>query len=263
MPEGHTIHRVARDHNKLFAGHVLEVSSPQGRFEEGAAELNGKRLETVEALGKHLCYHWENDLRLHIHLGLYGKFRVHKQSPLPEPRGAVRLRVVASEAAFDLNGPNCCELLTPDEWQAHVDRLGADPLRKDADSERAWQRISKSRAAIGTLLLNQEVIAGVGNIYRAEALHALSIHPERAGKDLDRSEFDELWQLLVDLLTLGVKYNKIIVTDPKVVGKPYGRMQREERLRIYKKPICPDCGTNVEMWELAARKIYACTVCQS
>lgn len=271
MPEGHTIHRVARDHTKLFAGEKLIVSSPQGRFEEGAKQLTGKKLQQIEAIGKHLFYVWQGKPGtkrvLHIHLGLYGKFRVHKKrlpdGDWPEPRGAVRLRLVGNAAAFDLNGPNCCELLTPAEQLLHFDRLGPDPLRDDADPERAWERIHKSRAAIGGLLLNQEVIAGVGNIYRAEVLHLLGIHPDRPGKEIERDEFDQLWKLLIELLTIGMKHNRIIISDPQQIGKPRSRMNRDERLRIYKKPNCPDCGTAIEMWTQAARKIFACPVCQS
>lgn len=192
MPEGHTIHRLAQDHTRDFAGQKLKVSSPQGRFIDGAKLLSGKKLTTVEACGKHLFYRWSGKRTLHIHLGLYGKFRRHKL-PVPEPRGAVRLRVIGQELAFDLNGPNCCELLTDKEVDAVFNRLGPDPLRADADPERVWKRMSRSRAAIGGLLLNQAVIAGVGNVYRAEALHLLGIDPERPGNSLSRNEFDALW----------------------------------------------------------------------
>ncbi|MEM6331080.1 MAG: DNA-formamidopyrimidine glycosylase family protein, partial [Planctomycetota bacterium] len=75
MPEGHTIHRLARDHNRDLAGQKLRVSSPQGRFEEGAAQLDGRKLIDVDAHGKHLGYRFTGGHVVHIHLGLYGKFR--------------------------------------------------------------------------------------------------------------------------------------------------------------------------------------------
>ena len=261
MPEGHTIHRVARDHHKRYRRQQLAVSSPQGRFKAGAKKIDGATLDRVEAYGKHLFYWWEAGRVLHIHLGLYGKFRDHR-SPPPDPRGAVRLRVVGETHAFDLNGPTACELITPEQQSTIVGRLGADPLRKDADVERAWMRIKRSRAAIGKLLLDQSVIAGVGNVYRAEALFVNRLAPERAGNTLDRKQFDLLWQTLVDLLRIGVKYNRIITTDPDEVGKPPSRMNRSERLLCYKKDVCPNCQTSIKTWELGARKIYACPACQ-
>jgi endonuclease-8 len=260
VPEGHTIHRVAADHNRHFAGQRLEARSPQGRFAAGARTLNGRVLKTVEAYGKHLLYRWEGKT-LHIHLGLYGKFRLHK-CPVPEPRGEVRLRVVGDARGFDLNGPTACELYSRQDETRLLERLGADPLRPDADCERLWERLSRSRSAIGTLLMNQSVIAGVGNVYRSEVLHLLHINPNRIASTLTRSEFDEMWKLIVELLKIGKRYNRIIIADPEDVGKPRSRMNRNERLLVYKQSACSTCSTPITSWTLAARKVFACPVCQ-
>jgi endonuclease-8 len=261
MPEGHTTHRVARDHKRWYAGQALKVSSPQGRFRAGARKLNELELEKVEAFGKHLFYYWNGGAILHIHLGLYGRFHQH-HAPPPKPRGAVRLRVIGDQYAFDLNGPNTCELLTPQQRDNVTDRLGPDPLRRGADRDLAWEAIRNSRAAIGTLLLDQSIIAGIGNVFRAEVLHIHRIHPDRRGNQILRTEFDAIWQSLTDLLKIGVKYDRIITADPAAIGKTLGRMQGSERLRVYKHETCGGCGNAIETWELGARKIYACTVCQ-
>ncbi len=262
MPEGHTIHRVARDHQRCFVGQSLEISSPQGRFRAGAKKLHGSVLEKVDAHGKHLFYWWDANRILHVHLGLYGKFRNHRCPP-PQPRGAVRLRVVGETHAFDLNGPTACEIITLKAHTALTGRLGQDPLRRDADPQCAWDRIHRSRSAIGKLLLDQSVIAGVGNVYRAEALYATRIHPDRPGKEVAREEFDALWDTLTEWLKIGVKYNRIITVDTKEAGKPPGRLKREERLMIYKRSFCPDCEAEIAVWNSGARKIYACILCQT
>ena len=259
MPEGHTLHRIARDHSKWFAGQKVSVSSPQGRFAEEAKKLSGKKIRAVEAFGKHLIYRFPHQT-LHIHLGLYGKFRLHKNPP-PQPRGAVRVRMIGDERSFDLNGPNRCELLTTSEFDALIERIGPDPLRDDADPERAWKRISNSRAAIGTLLLNQKVIAGIGNIFRAEILHLLAIHPHRQGNQITRDEFDQIWELTTRLMKTG-RYNRIITVDPDQQPKALSRLRSSERLNIYKKPTCPRCDADVYYWDLGNRTIYACDRCQ-
>jgi endonuclease-8 len=261
MPEGHTIHRLARDQTRDFVGERLAVSSPQGRFQAGARRLDGRRLERIEAYGKHLFYWWEAGPVLHVHLGLYGKFRRHRTPP-PEPRGAVRLRAVGAEHAFDLNGPAACEVLDADGRDRIAARLGQDPLRPDADREVARRRVCRSRALIGRLLLNQTVIAGVGNIFRAEALFSTGIHPERPGSSLDDGEFEALWETLTSMLRVGVRYNRIITSDPKVIGKPPSRMRGGERFQIYGKERCPCCDGQIKAWELAARTVYACGRCQ-
>ncbi|MEM8945715.1 MAG: DNA-formamidopyrimidine glycosylase family protein [Planctomycetota bacterium] len=262
MPEGHTVHRIASDHIRDFAGEALAVSSPQGRFAGDARKLDGRVLESVEAHGKHFCYRWEGNRLWHVHLGLYGKFRRHKTPP-PDPRGQVRVRVIGERFAFDLNGPNACHVISTREWAEIQARLGPDPLRGDADPDRVWQRVHKSRAAIGTLLMNQSVVAGVGNIYRTEVLFLLGIHPERPGNEIDRTEFDALWKTIVRLMKIGKRYNRIIIADPREVGKPLGRMNRDERLLIYKRDWCPRCENMIEAWKLGGRTVFACPACQN
>jgi len=261
MPEGHTIHRIARDHQKWFAGQKLIVTSPQGRFEDEAQRVSGKKLREVTAHGKHLFYHWNRNLIGHIHLGLYGKFRVHK-NPAPEPRGAVRVRMIGEAKSFDLNGPNCCEIITQKKHDELRLRLGEDPLRADASAELVWQKIQKSRSAIGSLLLNQSVIAGVGNVYRAEILFLLGIHPQLQANELERATFDKMWKLTVELLQIGVKHNRIITAGFDATGKVPKRLKSSERLNIYKRAHCPSCDAPVKTWQLANRKMYACGKCQ-
>jgi endonuclease-8 len=261
MPEGHTIHRIARDHQKWFAGQKLIVSSPQGRFKDEAAKISGKQLREVTAHGKHLFYHWNRNLFTHVHLGLYGKFRLHKNPP-PEPRGAVRVRMIGAERSFDLNGPNCCELIDKKTLEGLRARLGQDPLRDDASPEAVWQKMQKSRSAIGSLLLNQSVIAGVGNVYRAEILFLLGIHPQLPANEIERETFDELWELTVELLQIGVKHDRIITAGIDASGRVPKRLKASERLNIYKRSNCPTCESSVKAWELANRKMYACGKCQ-
>ncbi|MDG1895354.1 MAG: hypothetical protein P8J37_10630 [Fuerstiella sp.] len=96
------------------------------------------------------------------------------------------MRVIGEKTAFDLNGPTACELLSGVKVKALRSRLGVDPLRQDADPDKAWERISGSRSPIGTLLMNQTIIAGVGNVYRSEVLHLLNIHSNTTGSGITR-----------------------------------------------------------------------------
>lgn len=261
MPEGHTIHRIARDHQKWFAGQKLIVTSPQGRFEEEADRVSGKKLREVSAHGKHLFYHWNRNLIGHIHLGLYGKFRLHK-NPAPEPRGAVRVRMIGEVKSFDLNGPNCCELIDATQFKTLKLRLGEDPLRDDANAEHVWGKMRKSRSAIGSVLLNQSVIAGVGNVYRAEILFLLGIHPQLPANEINRDTFDQMWDLTGELLRIGVKHNRIITAGFEVNGKVPKKLKASERLNVYKRSNCPQCNSLIKTWQLANRKMYACGECQ-
>ncbi len=241
----------------MLLGHVLDVSSPQGRFSEGAVALDGQRCTGVEAFGKHLIYRFENGFALHIHLGLFGKFRVAKL-PAAEPKGEVRVRMVSASHVVDINGPNTCDVLNLAELLTLTSRIGPDVLRQDADPDKAWARIVKSRVSIGQLLMDQSVMAGIGNIYRSEILWRQGVHPQRPGKDIAREEFDRLWADAVQLLEIGVKNNAIITID----GVKKSTSRYGERVNIFNKPQCPACAGEIRAFEIATRRAFVCEACQ-
>ncbi|HZB49921.1 MAG TPA: DNA-formamidopyrimidine glycosylase family protein [Mycobacteriales bacterium] len=260
MPEGHTIHRLAREHNRLLVGHPVRATSPQGRFADGAARIDGRVLERTDAHGKHL-FHRYGDLWLHVHLGLYGKFSTGTLPP-PEPRGALRLRLLADDHWVDLRGPTACEVLSPPEVTAIRARLGPDPLRRDADAARAWARLSRSRVAIGALLMDQTVLAGIGNVYRAEILYRHRVEPHRPGRDLPRTTWDELWPDLVTLMRAGVRAGRIVTTRP--ADRPGGRLTRDKAHYVYRRAglPCRVCGTEVRTEVMVGRNLFWCPTCQ-
>ncbi len=184
MPEGHTLHRLARLHQRKFGRAPVIVSSPQGRFADGAAAVSGRVLKKASAWGKHLFHHYEGGRVVHVHLGLYGTFS-EVALPMPLPVGQVRMRMVGTEFGTDLRGPTVCEVIDEAEVDDVIARLGPDPLRRDADGSLAWARITKSRRPIGALLMDQTVIAGVGNVYRSELLFRHRIDPYRPGVNVD------------------------------------------------------------------------------
>ncbi|HZE18004.1 MAG TPA: DNA-formamidopyrimidine glycosylase family protein, partial [Mycobacterium sp.] len=95
MPEGHTLHRLARLHQRRFAGAPVSVSSPQGRFTESAVAVDGRVLRRATAWGKHLFHHYADGPTVHVHLGLYGSFTEWARPPdmaMPAPVGQVRMR---------------------------------------------------------------------------------------------------------------------------------------------------------------------------
>jgi endonuclease-8 len=261
VPEGHTIHRLARDLRSTLRGAPVRVSSPQGRFEAGAAALDGRQLERADAWGKYLFCDFGTGEVLHVHLGLIGKFR-QRPSPPPDPTGAVRLRLEGEHATWDLSGPTRCELISPDEQARIVGRLGADPLRRDADVAAARERIARSSTPIGTLVLDQSVIAGIGNVYRAELLFLCGIHPAREARSLTDDELGELWTRAVELLRVGVRLGRIVTTEPDEIGRSRGRMRDDERLYVYHREICRRCGTEIATLVLGGRPIWFCPTCQ-
>jgi len=263
MPEGHTIHRLARRHAKLLGGQTVRASSPQGRFADGAALIDGHTLESTDAYGKHLFHRYARDLWLHIHLGLYGKF-TDGALPAPEPRGALRVRLQGDETWLDLRGPITCEVITRAEKDAVTAALGPDPLRPNADPGLAAAKLARSRTALGALLMNQTVLAGVGNVYRAEILFRHGVHPYLAGRDLEPVVWLDMWEDLVRLMRHGVRTGKIITTDPDDRERRSGPARRVDAHYVYRRTgePCRRCDTPIAHAVMVTRNLFWCPRCQ-
>jgi len=262
VPEGHTIHRLAREHRALLVGRTVRVSSPQGRFAAGAALLDGREVTRVEPYGKHLWYHFAGRL-LHVHLGLYGKWAAGPP-PAPEPRGALRVRLTTEQAYLDLRGPTACEVVLPAERRAVLARLGPDPLRADADGGAAYARLSRSRALVGQLLMDQTVLAGVGNVYRAELLYRASLSPFTPGRDVPEARWDAMWQDLRVLMRAGVRTGRIVTTERRDRARRTGPASAQDAHYVYRRQglPCRRCGTEVRTGVMAGRNLFWCPVCQ-
>ncbi len=278
MPEGHTLHALARDLDRAFAGTRPRVSSPQGRFEEGAALLDGHEVVRALAHGKHLLVEFDHDAWLNVHLGLIGKFTVTRFArPLPRadwdgvpPTGAVRLRVVNQDYVADLRGPTLCVVITAQEAAAVLGRLGPDPLKPDTDPDRGWTKLHRSRRSLAELLMDQSVIAGVGNVYRSEMLFRRRLSPFTPGTEVRRRSWQAIWDDLVDLMPLGVVSGQILTVAEQVDTAraelaESGTISAPPRMYyVYKrtgKP-CRVCGSKVRTQPLGGRNLFWCGRCQ-
>lgn len=263
MPEGHTLHALARDQTERFAGLRVRVTSPQGRFAAGAALVDGRTLDEVTAHGKHLFAAFGTQT-VHVHLGLFGKYVAGSGDP-PEPRGAVRMRWVVEHHWTDLRGATACEVLDPVEVAAILARLGPDPLRPKAKGAAAYARIASSRAPIAGLLMDQSVLSGVGNVYRAEILYRHRIPPYLAGRELTERDWTPLWTDLVTLMRAGLRSGRIITTRPQDRDRRGGYVRAEDAHYVYRRTglPCRVCGTPIAMHLLHGRKLYWCPTCQA
>ncbi|MCA2213463.1 Fpg/Nei family DNA glycosylase [Jidongwangia harbinensis] len=267
MPEGHTIHRLAVRHRELFAGHRVAVSSPQGRFTAGAASLSGHTLVDTEAYGKHLLHHFDTGRTLHIHLGLYGRF-TDGEPPVPEPVGQVRLRMTTDRHWLDLRGPTACEVFDPPQVVTLRSRLGADPLRDDADPAAAYARLGTSTRAVFALLLDQSIVAGCGLIYANEVLFRAGLAPTTPGRGISAQGWHEMWEDLRALMKEGVARGRIDTVHTAHTPEAMQRAPRVDRhggeVYVYRRPgqKCYVCGTEIARSPMAGRNLYWCPTCQ-
>lgn len=264
MPEGHTLHRIARRFNTYFAGRPTRSSSPQGRFAIEAAILDGLVLGEAEAHGKHLFLTFAEHT-VHLHLGLAGKLTFGASVG---SESTVRWRLEADGARADLRGPAACRVLSPSEVDDLQSRLGPDPLRADADPAVAWDRIHLSRRPIGALLMDQTMVSGVGNIYRAEVLFRNRIDPFLEGRLVKPGEWQAVWDDLVELMQLGVEVGRIDTVYPEHEPEAMGRPPRQDphggEVYVYRRSNqpCLVCGTSVRKRPLDGRNLFWCPRCQ-
>jgi endonuclease-8 len=319
MPEGHSVHRIARQFALHFVDKKIAVSSPQGRFAVGAAQIDGHVMIGARAVGKQMFLEFDNELTLRVHLGLYGawdfagdftadatvasaggrmgqtnqrgtvldsrgedsllsigaprvaRLRMSEQEQLtpgteafpPEPIGAVRVRLLTDITVADLRGPTACEVLRPDQVQAAIDKLGPDPLidPPKRGEERFVAAVRKTSTPIGLLLMDQSVVSGIGNVYRAELLFRARLDPHRPGKDVPEETVRSLWRDWTKLLKIGVQTGQMMTMDGlSKSGREAALANRDDRHWVYHRTgePCRVCGTPIVMEEIGGRKLYYC-----
>lgn len=265
MPEGNTIHRLAHEQTRDLGGRIVRARSPQGRFARQARRLDRRSFVRAEAYGKHLFHFWEGGRIVHVHLGMAGEF-YRFEGRAPPPRPSVRMRLAAEPITLDLIGPPTCELITEPKRLEILARLGPDPLRSDADPQVVRSALQKRPdRAIGDALLDQRVIAGPGNIYRAEALFLTGIHPLRPSGRVSDEEWIALWETIRSLMRRGVDEGTVTV-DPREVPHPRSVAERksddDDAFYVYGKTICRRCGSKLRELFLSGRRMFFCPNCQ-
>jgi endonuclease-8 len=292
MPEGNEIHRWAERQTAAFAGRPVRVDGPQGRFTD-ATVIDGRKLARVMAVGKHLGYDFGKDRILHVHLGLQGDF-TEGSGPLPAVRGALRLRMWNARAVkrvaeqgvskrhgwyseddgtghlapekiawVELRGPMDCSIFTQEMWERLLERLGPDPLNGDGP-QKAIAKIGKSRKAIGALLMDQSVAAGIGNIYRAELLFRAKLNPFTSGNEVAEKLLRSIWKDARVLMKAGMVDRRIVTTKPADRPSRKGKAPKEEAHYVYRRQgrPCFVCGTKILTEVMAGRNLFWCPTCQ-
>lgn len=186
----------------------------------------------------------------------------------PEPIGQVRVRLLTENAVADLRGPTACEVLRPDEVAAVIARLGPDPLvDASASAEaRVVETIRRKPTPIGILLMDQSVVSGIGNVYRAELLFRARLNPHTPGRNVPEDVVSGLWNDWTHLLNIGVQTGQMLTMDD-LSDADYAKAlaSRDDRHWVYHRAgmPCRVCGTHIALETMAARKLYWCPSCQA
>jgi endonuclease-8 len=243
VPEGDSLHRAARRLQVLVGEHVeAESPNPRGQATGVADQVDGRRLEAVEAVGKNLILRFEGGVKVRSHLRMSGRWRVvARDAPI---FGNPWLVLRGSRVQALLYGGRVLELNT-----RAVKRVGPDILAQEPDFDRMVGNLRREHPAreVGDALLDQRLVAGIGTVWRAEALWRARVSPWRRLAEISD---DELRGVLREAAAL-MRRSADGLRDARAV---YRRTSRP----------CPRCGTAIESRGQgdANRTAYWCPVCQ-
>ncbi|CAN5182301.1 Fpg/Nei family DNA glycosylase [soil metagenome] len=253
MPEGDTIHRAARRIDVVLAGKEMALAdapSPRSPIHGKAKRLEGSTLERVEARGKHLIAHFSCDLAVHSHLGMNGRWFIAADGRMPY--GKPWLVFASGRAIAAQSGGKLLRLVTESRLRNDpgLAQLGPDPLGQGFDIEAAGERLRRMGAGleIGDALLDQRIIAGIGNAIRNEALFRVGISPWRQVEDLTSDQIERI-----------VRENERVMQISMTEGKRPRAIYRANRRG------CPTCGGPISAQGQgdANRTAYWCPACQA
>lgn len=279
MPEGDTIHRTARRLHASLAGAAVERAEARARgvADLGAHRLEGQAVERVESRGKHLlAWFAPSGMALHTHLGMHGTWHVYTPGQRwRKPAARVAVVLATAEHVAVCFTPQTAELLTAAQAASHpaLAALGPDALadaESGADLAEARRRLdARVDLPVGEALLDQGVLAGVGNVFKCEVLFACRVDPWTPVGDLDGPTRDALLATAERLLRANVAPGagrRTTTADPRDrPGSP--ATASSQRLAVYGKARrpCPRCATPVRVARQGeqARVTYWCPTCQA
>ncbi|MBW5449103.1 DNA-formamidopyrimidine glycosylase [Cohnella sp. CFH 77786] len=273
MPELPEVETVRRTLDTLIRGKTIErVTASLPRILQKpddpaafAAMLEGRTFRSVERRGKFLRLLMDG-LTLVSHLRMEGRYGLYRREDPVEPHTHVIFHFTdGTELRYkDVRQFGTMHLFAPgEEWTAPpLNKLGQEPLSDDFTPESFAKAISRRTTKIKPLLLNQEVIVGLGNIYVDEALHAAGIHPERSAESLSRKEKDRLYYAIVDTLSAAVEAGGSSVKSYVNGQGEMGMFQH--RLKAYGRTgePCLTCGRPIEKSAVGGRGTHVCPSCQ-
>jgi endonuclease-8 len=268
MPEGDTIHRAAATLHRAMAGKVVtafETVFPLLARVDDQTPIAGRTIECVRAAGKNLLFDFSGDLHLRTHMRMNGSWHIYRSGePWQKRRSDMRLVIATEEyVAVGFNVP-VAELLDGRALARHDDlrKIGPDLLAVDFDEAEARRRIRARHAdeQIANVLLNQRVIAGIGNEYKSEVLFVSRVSPFRRVADVTDEELD---RILKNARTL---MQRNVGPDSGGSRRTVRSLDKKQLLYVYGRggDGCLTCGTPIEYRKqgVDARGTYWCPKCQ-
>ena len=288
MPELPEVETIIRDLNKEILGSKIQdawtdfpkmIKFPKS-FEQFKKEIKGKKIEKIWRRGKNIIFDLSGRMSLLIHQKLtghllLGKWALEKgqwQAKIPGPLAEdpmnrfLHLMLWLDNgrmlALSDLRKFAKVELLNPEELKKELSSFGSEPLEKDFTFEKFKDCLKNRKGKIKQILMDQTVIAGIGNIYSDEILWQAKVHPFKDVSKLREAELKKIYQAMREILPKAIKLGGESISDFRRISGERGYFDKERKVYRREGEKCSRCGTIIKRAKLAGRSVHFCSVCQ-
>lgn len=260
MPELPEVTTIVTDLKKNVLGWtVKDITTPDQKH------LKDKTITNVTRVAKNIVFEFDGQIYLVIHLNMTGRLLLRSPNFKPDNYLKATITLQKSKKVLELRfcdkrGWAKMQIMRKRELQTLTNKYGINPLEKSITAQNLLDALKQKSSTIKSVLLEQAIIAGIGNIYTTEALWLAGIHPKTKTGDITLEQAATLLEAIRQMLTAGIEHRGVSISDyVDIFGKP-GTFQ--ELLAIYRKEICPKCTNKIEMEKINGRSTYFCPTCQ-
>ena len=267
MPELPEVETIKRYLNKAISGKRIvdiEILSKK-QFPDNPKEVIGEKILSVERRAKNLIIKLSNKKALFIHLKLSGQLIWERKTKIPAKSTRVIISLNNGKLFFnEIRKLGWIKILNQNQLDLELARFGPEPFSKDFSIEYLQKVFGKSARPIKTVLLDQEKIAGIGNIYANEALFEAKINPRKPVNKLTVREIERLQKAILLVLKEGIKYGGASAADQLYVRPDSSHGSYQQHFRVYQKDgeKCQKCKTIIKRISLGGRGTFFCPKCQ-
>ncbi len=270
MPELPETHTIASILNKNISGlKIVKVSVAKNYKALPQTEIfikttAGKKIKSVKRIAKNILLELENGNHVLFHLAMTGRLLLWKDEPMDEKWVRVILHLDnGTDLTFsDVRMFGKAAVLSPKQVQELEERYGPSAVDGKITGVDFVKMLSGKKTAIKNVLLDQKIIAGLGNIYATEALFLAGIHPKTKASSLNEKRAEKLLESMEQVLKEGIKFGGSTLEDRMYVDPFRNEGKYQEHFKIYSRKKCPKCGGDVSFIQMSGRGTYFCPNCQ-
>jgi len=274
MPELPEVYTITKDLKKYATGHVIKDIRVEPRYHIKSGNnkfiklVLGKKILDVNRIAKNIILELESNIYIRIHLGMSGRILLRNRNEIKDRWTRCILLLKNTKNSYielrfiDTRKFGRIEVLNKNNIEKLRNKYGIEPTGRNINYNEIYKKIHKKDTSIKTVLLDQKIIAGLGNIYATDALFLSGIHPNTSAKKLSVSEIEKIILCAGNVLKEAIK-NKGSTLKDKAYVNIFGKEGKyQKHFKIYEQKICPKCSKDTKVLRISGRRSWYCPHCQ-